>query len=61
MTVAHLVFAVLCTGYILIGARLEERDLEKVLPEYKQYQQKVPMFMPAIGLKRDNELQTESV
>jgi protein-S-isoprenylcysteine O-methyltransferase Ste14 len=61
MTIAHLVFAVLCTGYILIGARLEERDLEKTLPEYKQYQQKVPMFLPAIGTKTDAELQAESV
>lgn len=46
MTVAHLVFAILCTGYILIGARLEEKDLEKVLPEYSQYIKDVPMFLP---------------
>lgn len=51
MTVAHLVFAVLCTAYIFIGARLEEKDLEKALPEYKQYKREVPMFMPAAGVK----------
>lgn len=59
MTVAHLVFAVLCTGYIFIGARLEERDLENALPEYSQYKKQVPMFMPAPGSKQ-NKLQIES-
>lgn len=49
MTVAHLVFAVLCTGYIFVGATLEERDLEKALPEYKQYKNKVPMFVPRLS------------
>ena len=48
MTVAHLVFALLCTGYIFVGAILEEGDLEKALPEYKQYKTQVPMFMPKI-------------
>jgi len=46
MTVAHLVFSLLSTGYIFIGALLEERDLEKALPEYKQYKKDVPMFVP---------------
>lgn len=46
MTVAHLVFALLSTGYILVGTMLEEKDLEKVLPEYRQYKNDVPMFMP---------------
>ncbi|MDH5396204.1 MAG: NnrU family protein [Gammaproteobacteria bacterium] len=53
MTIAHLVFALLCTGYIFIGVILEEKDLVKTLPEYKAYQQEVPMFMPVkIGNKR---------
>lgn len=51
MTVAHLVFAVLCTGYIFIGARLEEKDLQAALPEYDQYKKQVPMFMPLAGGK----------
>lgn len=46
MTIAHLVFALLSTGYIIVGAMLEERDLEKALPEYRQYKNAVPMFMP---------------
>ncbi len=48
MTVAHLVFALLCTAYVLVGARLEEKDLENALPEYKQYKKQVPMFIPDI-------------
>lgn len=46
MTVAHLVFALLCTGYILVGAMLEEHDLKNALSEYASYQQQVPMFIP---------------
>ncbi len=51
MTVAHLVFALLCTTYIFVGARLEEKDLERALPEYRQYQKEVPMYVPGIGRK----------
>ncbi|MCK4950523.1 MAG: isoprenylcysteine carboxylmethyltransferase family protein [Gammaproteobacteria bacterium] len=51
MTVAHLVFAVLCTGYIFVGATLEEKDLVDALPEYSQYKKDVPMFMPKFGNK----------
>lgn len=61
MTVAHLVFAVLCTGYIFIGASLEERDLAKELPQYKQYKQQVPMFIPAISTKRKIDIRPKSV
>jgi len=61
MTVAHLVFAVLCTAYIFIGTRLEERDLENALPEYKQYKQDVPMFMPKLGGKIEKDISLESV
>lgn len=51
MTVAHLVFAVMCTSYIFVGVRLEEHDLENDLPEYKQYKKAVPMFLPKLGDK----------
>ncbi len=54
MTVSHLAFALLSTAYIVIGTLLEERDLEKVLPEYKGYKVKVPMFVPKLG-KKDGE------
>ena len=61
MTVAHLVFAVLCTGYIFIGAMLEERDLVKALPEYRQYKKQVPMFFPTITSKDVFKENAESV
>ena len=46
MTVAHLVFALLTTGYILIAIQLEERDLLNVHPEYAGYRKRVPMLIP---------------
>ena len=46
MTVAHLVFALATTAYILIAIRLEERDLIAVHPEYADYRRKVPMLIP---------------
>lgn len=61
MTVAHLVFALLCTAYIFVGTRLEEKDLEKALPEYTQYKKEVPMFMPKIGNKGSQAIALESV
>ncbi|MCW9005016.1 MAG: isoprenylcysteine carboxylmethyltransferase family protein [Gammaproteobacteria bacterium] len=49
MTATHLLFAVATTAYILIGIQLEEHDLKKVLPEYKEYSKRVPMLVPRIG------------
>ncbi|MFZ0789302.1 MAG: isoprenylcysteine carboxylmethyltransferase family protein, partial [Chromatiaceae bacterium] len=46
MTVAHLVFALLTTGYILIAIQLEERDLLDAHPEYAGYRKRVPMLIP---------------
>lgn len=46
MTVAHLLFAILTSVYILIGIFLEERDLLRVHPEYRAYRQQVPMLLP---------------
>jgi len=46
MTVAHLVFAVMCSAYILVGTRLEERDLRKAHPEYDRYAREVPRYLP---------------
>jgi protein-S-isoprenylcysteine O-methyltransferase Ste14 len=52
MTIAHLVFALLTTGYILIAIRLEERDLIDAHPEYAGYRTRVPMLIPSFGRSR---------
>jgi hypothetical protein len=47
MTVAHLVFALLSTAYILVAIQLEERDLLTVHGEsYAAYRRRVPMLIP---------------
>ena len=46
MTVAHLVFALGMTTYILAGIRFEERDLVADHPEYAEYRKRVPMLIP---------------
>lgn len=55
MTVAHMVFTVATTAYILLAIRWEERDLMKVHPEYKQYRQRVPMILPIRALGQTGE------
>lgn len=47
MTVTHVIFAAGTTIYVLIGIHLEERDLAADLPDYRQYQRKVPMLLPS--------------
>ena len=47
MTVGHLLFSVGATGYILIGASLEERDLIAVFGDaYRKYRREVSMLVP---------------
>lgn len=50
MTTAHLFFAIMTTGYILVAIQLEERDLVSYLGEdYKNYRETVPMLVPGVG------------
>ena len=46
MTVAHLVFTLGTTAYILIAIQFEERDLVRSHKEYAEYRRKVPMLLP---------------
>jgi protein-S-isoprenylcysteine O-methyltransferase Ste14 len=52
MTAAHLFFAVMTTGYILVAIQLEERDLVSHLGrDYADYRKRVPMLIPRFGTK----------
>lgn len=47
MTVAHLVFAIITTAYILVAIQLEEQDLIALYgQDYVDYRRRVPMLIP---------------
>jgi protein-S-isoprenylcysteine O-methyltransferase Ste14 len=50
MTAGHLLFAVLLTGYILIGIQLEEHDLIRQFgDQYRRYRRHAAMLIPVPG------------
>jgi protein-S-isoprenylcysteine O-methyltransferase Ste14 len=52
MTAGHLLFALVITGYILIGIRLEESDLiQQFGDQYRRYRQHASMLVPLPGRK----------
>jgi len=52
MTAGHLLFAVVITGYILIGIQLEEHDLiQQFGDQYRRYRQHAAMLVPLPGRK----------
>lgn len=56
MTAGHLLLALSLTGYILVGVRLEERDLARhVGAEYDRYRSRTPMFLPALPKRKSPE------
>ncbi len=49
MTLAHLLFAIVTSFYILVAIRFEERDLLDVHgADYADYRQRVPMLVPGL-------------
>jgi len=53
MTIAHFLFAALCTAYILVAIRFEERDLIRTFGEkYIEYKRIKPMLIPFTKSKK---------
>lgn len=48
MTLGHLLFSAVATGYILVGVWFEERDLIRHIPEYESYRSRVGAFVPRL-------------
>ena len=56
MTLAHLLFSVVTTAYILIAIQFEERDLVREHGDsYEAYRRAVPMLIPFTRRRQDSE------
>lgn len=56
MSVGHLVLSIGLTAYILVGTRIEERDLVRLFGErYRRYRERVPMLFPRPGRTLDSK------
>ncbi len=61
MTLGRLLWCLLTTGYILIGVRIEERDLWRLLgEEYRQYWRRTPMLLPIAIWPRKQHVATQT-
>jgi protein-S-isoprenylcysteine O-methyltransferase Ste14 len=62
MTIAHFIFAILTTGYILTAIQLEERDLKTHFgKKYTNYANDVPMIIPFSKRKKTALQESEAV
>src|SRR5262245_33797251 len=53
MTVGHLLFAAVLTGYMALAALVEESDLLELYGQtYQEYRHRVPMFVPTATWRR---------
>jgi protein-S-isoprenylcysteine O-methyltransferase Ste14 len=61
MTLAHLVFAVATTAYIVLAIQFEERDLvAEHGASYQDYRRKVPMLVPGLRPRQPRERRIEN-
>jgi protein-S-isoprenylcysteine O-methyltransferase Ste14 len=62
MTVAHFVFAVMTTVYIVVAIQFEERDLEDAFgADYAAYRRRTPMLIPGLRSSRPASAQETGV
>ena len=62
MTLGHLLFATVITGYIFVGIHFEERDLiQQFGDRYRRYRQHAAMLIPLPGRKFTDQTDTAEV